>query len=125
MSDKPECCPTCNRYTSRGQEQLAVEYRSRPIFETDLSRPLSYVIADIRGQLVKARGQLSDIGSGFTGWKDRVDNVEGLLTCGLVVLWNVQEEMKNHERMYPEATAVRAKKTAQPAPEVFGEERHG
>jgi hypothetical protein len=104
MSEKPECCPTCNRYTSHGQQQLAVQNRSRPIYGTDFTQPLSKIIEGVRNQLAQARGQLSDIGSGFTGWRDRVENVEGLLTCGLIALHGVKTEMEDHERRYPNST---------------------
>jgi hypothetical protein len=88
MAEKPESCPTCNRYTERGRQQLAVQNRSRPIYGTDFSRPLSEIVGDIRSQLARARGQLSDIGSSFTGWKEHIESVEGLLTCGLVALYD-------------------------------------
>lgn len=38
---------------------------------------------------------------GFTGWRDRVKDVEGLLTCGLIALHNTMEEMREHETRYP------------------------
>ena len=99
---KPETCPACRRYTVAGLEQLAIQSRSRPIYGTDLTRPLSALVADIRSQLVKSRGQLSDIAYGFTGWRDDLANVEGLLTCGLIALHHTMERMKEHERLYAE-----------------------
>jgi len=107
--EKPESCPTCNRYTERGRQQLAVQNRSRPIYGTNLSLPLSELVSDIRSQLVRARGQLGDIGSGFPGWKEHVESVEGLLTCGLVSLHRVKEEMEEHERRYPKSIPASAK----------------
>jgi hypothetical protein len=100
--ERPESCPTCNRYTTAGLQQLAIQCRSRPIYGTDLTRPLSALIADIRSQMVESRGQLGDIGSGFTGWREDLANVEGLLTCGLVALHHTMERMKEHERLYAE-----------------------
>lgn len=29
--EKPESCPTCNRYTTRGHEQFASECRAKPL----------------------------------------------------------------------------------------------
>lgn len=100
MTEKPETCPTCKRYTLEGQQQLAVEFRSRPIYGTDMTKPLSELIADIRSQLTQARGQLNDISMGFTGWRDRIKNVEGLLTCGLIALHYTREEMLKHEKEF-------------------------
>lgn len=102
MSETPECCPTCRRYTITGQQQLAVQFRSRPIYGTDLTKPLSVLIGDIRSQIVKARGQLNDIGMGFTGWREHLESVEGLLTCGLVSLHHTMKQMQEHEKLYLE-----------------------
>lgn len=106
--EKPETCPTCNRYTTRGREQLAFEHRARPLSGIDLTKPLSELIAGIRSDLVAARGKLQDIGMGFTGWRERVEMVEGLLTCGLMALHHTMEEMREHERKYctPEIEAA-------------------
>ncbi|HMI56395.1 MAG TPA: hypothetical protein VK494_09420 [Gemmatimonadaceae bacterium] len=65
-----------------------------------MSKPLSELIADIRSQIVHARGQLNDIGMGFTGWHERLQNVEGLLTCGLMALYSTQQEMLKHEKEF-------------------------
>lgn len=100
MTEKPETCPTCKRYTIMGQQQLAVHFRSRPVYGTDMSRPLSELIANIRSQIVQARGQLNDISMGFTGWRERLQDVEGLLTCGLIALHHTREEMLKHEKEF-------------------------
>lgn len=37
-------------------------------------------------------------------FKGNVEDVQGLLTCGLVALRNIKAEMENHERRYPPVT---------------------
>lgn len=110
MTEKPETCSACGRYTSRGQEQLALEFRGRPISGIDLTRPLSELIKEIRSDIVAARGKLNDIGMGFTGWRERIASVEGLLTCGLMALHHTMEEMREHERKYRTAEVEAAAK---------------
>ena len=92
-----ETCPTCNRYTTKGAQQRAEEYRQKTISGIDLSKPLSELVTGIRNDLTKARGELQDIGWGYTGWADRLENVQGLLTCGLIALHGIVEEMKESE----------------------------
>lgn len=99
--EKPETCPTCRRYTLRGQEQLALEHRAKPLSGIDLTQPLSKLIEGLRSDLVGVRSKLNDIGMGFTGWRERVQCVEGLLTCGLMALHHTMEEMREHEKLYP------------------------
>lgn len=98
---KPESCPTCGRYTSRGQEQLALQHRARPLSGIDLTKPLSELVQGIRSDITAARAKLNDIGMGFTGWREHLASVEGLLTCGLVTLHYTMEEMREHERRHP------------------------
>lgn len=95
---KPQACPCCGRFTTRGQEQRALEYRKRPISGIDLSKPLSELVHNIRMDISAARGKLDDIGMGFTAWRDRLSCVQGLLTCGLIALHNTREEMLEHEK---------------------------
>lgn len=71
-------------------------YRQHPIYKTDFSKTTSQLIEDIRNQLVQSRGQLHDIMFGI-GWEDRLDNVEGLINCGLTTLYHIKEEVTNSE----------------------------
>lgn len=67
-----------------------------PIYGTDLSKPTSACIADVRNKIAEVRGQLTDIMRG-KGWEDRMVHVEGLLTCGLVALHDSMQEIYKHE----------------------------
>lgn len=104
--DRPESCPTCNRYTERGREQLAKQSRQRPIYGTDFSKPLSVLIEEARSDLAKIRGRLSDISFGYIGWREELACVEGLLTCGLVTLYGTKEKMEEHEKLCAEEAAI-------------------
>lgn len=98
---RPETCPTCQRYTTRGREQLSREHRKRPISDIDLSKPLSELVEKLRSDIAAVRGKLQDIGAGYLGWRERLEPVQGLLTCGLMALHHTMEEMREHERRYP------------------------
>lgn len=94
MSDNCECC---GKWTTAGEKKLAERAKAHPIFGTDMSIPLSESIELIRIQLSTARGQLGDISSAYPGWGEHLVNIEGLLTCGLIALHDVKEDMLKHE----------------------------
>jgi hypothetical protein len=71
-------------------------YRKHPIYGTDFSKPVSVLIEDIRTELTRARGHITDIKFG-AGWQDRLSHIEGLLTCGLIALYNSKEEIEKFE----------------------------
>lgn len=91
-------CECCGKWTDKGKQMLADRAKANPIFGTDMSIPLSDSIELIRTQLSTARGQLSDISSAHPVWEEHVDNIEGLLTCGLIALYSVKEDMLKQER---------------------------
>lgn len=67
----------------------------------DLMRPVEDLIEEIRSDLRRARGRLSDIAHAHPGWRENMEMVEGLLTCGLVTLHWVREQMVEHRRRVP------------------------
>ena len=72
------------------------EYRKRPIFGTDMTKPASVLTDEMRNKLVEARNILSDVKRGY-GWEDRFESVEGLIDCGLTCLYEVMKEIAKHE----------------------------
>lgn len=78
-------------------QKRAERYRQNPIYGTDLNRPMSEVINDIRNRMTVLRGQIGDFQFGFPGWSERTQPVEGLLTCGIVALYNVLQELEKFE----------------------------
>lgn len=103
--DRPESCPTCNRWTERGKQQMAVKSREKPIYGTDFSKPLSVLVEELRSDIAKIRGRMSDISYGYPAWREELDCVEGLLTCGLVTLYGTKEKMVDHEKLCAEEPA--------------------
>jgi len=91
-------CPECGRMTSDGLAKSAEKYKSRPIFGTDLSKKKSEVVTEARNRIESARGVLDDFQFAYPQWKERVRHVEGLLTCGLVALYNAIEELEKYEK---------------------------
>jgi hypothetical protein len=79
--------------------------KTKPIYGTDFSVPLSVMIERTRSDIARVRGQLNDIGSAFPGWKQDMEMVEGLLTCGLVTLHWVMEGMQKQEKSEAAVTA--------------------
>jgi hypothetical protein len=69
-------------------------HREHPIFGTDFSEPPHVLIEEIRCHLARLRGQFSDIGRGYPGWREQLDCAEGLLTCGISYLYGVKNEME-------------------------------
>lgn len=76
-----------------------------PIYGTDFSKPLSALVEGLRNQIVRTRGQLSDISFRYPGWGEELKNVEGLLTCGLVALYRTMTEMQKLEAERAKAEA--------------------
>lgn len=100
MTEKPETCQTCNRYTISGLQQLSLQHRARPLTGIDLTRPLEFVLADIGREMVAVRSKLNDVSLGFTGWAEQVKDIEGLLTCGLIAMHHLQEQAKEHRQLW-------------------------
>jgi hypothetical protein len=96
-----ETCPTCRRFTETGRQQMAMHDRAHPLTPgLDLSRPLEIVFADIRREIVAVRSKLFDVRMGFTSWAEQVQNIEGLLTCGLIAMHHLQEQAKEHRQLW-------------------------
>jgi hypothetical protein len=77
--------------------RLPKDYRENPVYGTDFSRPVSVIIEELRNKMAELRGTIIDIKCGYPHWSGRIDCVEGLLTCGLVTLHNVNEEVIGFE----------------------------
>lgn len=78
-------------------QKRAERYKQNPIYGTDLNRPMSEVIKEIRDRMTVLRGQVNDFQFGFPGWRERTEPVQGLLTCGIVTLFSVMQELEKFE----------------------------
>jgi hypothetical protein len=89
-------CPSCGHMTNEGRQKWADKARENPIYKTDFSKPLAELVDLLRNQITHTRGQLQDIMSAFPVYKDHLDSVEGLLTCGISYLYHVKKQMEQH-----------------------------
>ena len=94
-------CKSCGQMTREGKIEGRIKYRDHPIWKTDFKKPLSELIEDIRTELSRVRGKVTDIIYGYdcTDLYRSIKDVEGLLTCGLVTLAHIKDERLKHEKM--------------------------
>lgn len=97
---KPDTCKCCGKWTSDGLRQLHAEHKS--IYGVDFDKPISETLSEIRADMAKLRGKLWDVGYRFTGLTERLANIEGLLTCGIVTLYGEIEKIKGLEQVPPQ-----------------------
>jgi hypothetical protein len=71
-------------------------HRLHPIYlkPEDFQKTPDKLVNDIRWDIVNLRGQLSDISKAYPGWKGQLEAVEGLLTCGLISLYDTMKQME-------------------------------
>ena len=89
----------------------------RPIYyksAEDMDKPLSELMESLRIDLSRIRGKLHDIKFSY-GWADRIEHIEGGLTCMLVAMHSVKEEWRFFEEKKakehnPETTLIITKK---------------
>jgi len=62
----------------------------------EMDKPLSELMEDLRNEVSRIRGKLHDIKSSY-GWEDRIEHIEGGLTCMLVAMFGTMEEWKKFE----------------------------
>jgi hypothetical protein len=65
----------------------------------EMDKPLSELMEQLRSEIVKTRGKLSDIKRSY-GWDERIEHIEGGLTCILIAMWNTMEEWKLYEEKH-------------------------
>lgn len=62
----------------------------------EMDKPLSELMEELRCDVSRIRGKLHDI-KWVNGWDDRIEPLEGGLTCMLVAMHNVMEEWQRFE----------------------------
>lgn len=90
-------CSECGKWTETGLQMLADRSKSKPIYGTDFTKPLSVLFEEIRDELVHTRGKCSDIIFAHPEWKEKVEMLEGLLTCGIMAMYSRVNDMKEWE----------------------------
>ena len=95
-------CPTCRKQTEEGSKNSAERYKENPIYGpiygTNLKRPVSEIVNELRERMVSLRRGIQDFQFGYPQWKERTQHVEGLLTCGIIALYNTLEELQKFEQ---------------------------
>jgi hypothetical protein len=98
MSIGTDKCKCCGRLTHEGLKKHADLLKEKPIHGTNLNRPLSEIIRDIRRELINSRGGIVDFQLAFPHWEERTKHVEGLLTCGVIALHETLLALEQLER---------------------------
>lgn len=62
----------------------------------DMRKPLSKLMEDLRTDISKVRGKLHDIKIIY-GWDDRIEHLEGGLTCMLIAMYATTQEWEKFE----------------------------
>ena len=62
----------------------------------EMDKPLSELMEGLRMEIVKTRGKMHDIKNSY-GWADRIEPLEGGLTCMLISMHSIMEEFKQFE----------------------------
>lgn len=72
---------------------------NKPIFYKstgDLDKPLYELMEQLRTDVSTVRGKLHDIKYTY-GWDDRIEHLEGGLTCMIVAMYAIAEEWREFE----------------------------
>lgn len=67
----------------------------------EMDKPLSELMEELRMDIDKTRGKLGDIRRSF-GWTDRIEDLEGGLTCMIVAMYDTMKELKKWEENHNE-----------------------
>jgi len=76
--------------------------KSRLIYyksEEDFNKPISELIEQLRSELAKTRGKLHDIRFNH-GFKDKLEHLEGGLTCIISAMSNTVDDFKEWEERW-------------------------
>ena len=62
----------------------------------EIDKPLSELMEGLRMEINKTRGKMHDIKCSY-GWEDRIEPLEGGLTCMLMAMYSTMIEFKEFE----------------------------
>jgi hypothetical protein len=77
-----------------------------PIFynsKEEMDKPLSVLMEELRNDVSKVRGKLFDIKQSY-GWDDRIEDIEGGLTCMISAMYNIMKEWEKFEEKQLQST---------------------
>jgi hypothetical protein len=76
--------------------------QNNPIYyksKEDLDKPLYDLMEQLRNDISTVRGKLHDIKFTY-GFEDRIEHLEGGLTCMLVAMYEIAKEFKDFEEKH-------------------------
>lgn len=91
-------CDCCGKPTSEGQWQDRIRYKKNPIWGTDFSKPVSHLVQGGIISIVKIRSKLDALRESNPLLKQRLEPHVGLMTCGIMSLDNLLEELERYEQ---------------------------
>lgn len=62
----------------------------------EMNKPLSELMEELRRDISNVRGKLHDIKSSY-GWEDRIEHIEGGLSCLLIAMYSTMQEWEQFE----------------------------
>jgi hypothetical protein len=65
--------------------------------EESFDKPTSVLLEELRNEIAIVRGKIQDIYLNL-GEKERLAHIEGLLTCGLIALYDAKKEYEKIEK---------------------------
>lgn len=81
--------------TKKNADNNPIYYKNKE----DLNKPLADLMEELRSDISKVRGKLHDIKYTY-GWEDRIEHLEGGLTCMLVAMHSIKEEWQEFEKKH-------------------------
>lgn len=91
-------CDCCGKPTSEGQWQDRIRYKKHPIWGTDFSKPVSHLVQGGIISIVKIRSKLDALRESNPLLKQRLEPHVGLMTCSIMSLDNLLEELERYEQ---------------------------
>jgi len=79
----------------KNPENKPIYYKSKE----ELDKPLYDLMEQLRNDVSNVRGKLHDIKYTY-GWEDRIEHLEGGLTCMLVAMYETGKEWKKFEEKH-------------------------
>jgi hypothetical protein len=91
-------CDCCGKPTLEGQWQDRINYKKRPIWGTDFSKPVSHLVQGGIISIVKIRSQLNVLRELIPLLTQRLEPHVGLMTCSIMSLDNLMVELERYEQ---------------------------
>jgi hypothetical protein len=76
-------------------ERVPIFYKNKE----DLDKPLHELMDNLRTDVAKVRGKLHDIKATY-GWDDRIEHLEGGLTCMISAMYDTEVEWREIEKKH-------------------------